>query len=111
MRDHILERIDAGDDIICGIFHNIDSAGHTYGFGISTEYTGTVINCDMYAHFVLQAMEEREKNYNEEWLVIFANDHGGIGQGLGEQSPEERTTWIATNIPFDENYYSNNYSV
>lgn len=111
MRDHILERIDAGDDLICGIFHNIDSAGHTYGFGISTEYTGTVINCDMYAHSVLQAVEERERNYNEEWLVIFANDHGGIGQGHGEQSPEERTTWIATNIPFDESYYSNNYSV
>lgn len=54
IRDHILERIDTGDDIICGIFHNIDSAGHTYGFGISTEYTGTVINCDMYAHSVLQ---------------------------------------------------------
>lgn len=109
MRDYILDRMDAGDDIICGIFHNIDTAGHNFGFGTSTEYTGTVINCDMYAYSVLQAVKEREQKNNEEWLVVFANDHGGIGQGHGEQSFEERTTWIATNIPFDEKYYSNEY--
>jgi len=109
MRDYILQRMEAGDDIICGIFHNIDSAGHSYGFGESTEYTGAVINCDMYAYSILQAVSEREQNYNEEWLVVFANDHGGLGTGHGEQTLEERTTWIATNIPFDEKYYSQGY--
>ncbi|MGN0528757.1 MAG: alkaline phosphatase family protein, partial [Eubacterium sp.] len=109
MRDYILERMEAGDDIICGIFHNIDTAGHNFGFGTSTEYSGAVINCDMYAYSVLQAVAEREKNCNEEWLVVFANDHGGIGKGHGEQSLEERTTWIASNIPFDEKYYSQGY--
>ena len=109
MRDYILERMEAGDDIICGIFHNIDTAGHNFGFGTSSEYTGTVINCDMYAYSVLQAVTERENNFNEEWLVVFANDHGGIGKGHGEQSLEERTTWIATNIPFNEKYYSQGY--
>lgn len=109
MRDYILERMEAGDDIICGIFHNIDTAGHNFGFGASTEYTGAVINCDMYAYSVLQAIAERENNFNKEWLVVFANDHGGIGKGHGEQSLEERTTWIATNIPFNEKYYLNGY--
>ncbi|MGN1195502.1 MAG: alkaline phosphatase family protein [Acutalibacteraceae bacterium] len=109
MRDYILERMEAGDDIICGIFHNIDTAGHNFGFGASTEYTGAVINCDMYAYSVLQAVKEREQKNNEEWLVVFANDHGGIGKGHGEQSLEERTTWIATNVPFDEKYYSQGY--
>ena len=109
MRDYILERMEAGDDIICGIFHNVDTAGHNFGFGASTEYTGAVNNCDMYAFSVLQAVEEREKNNNEEWLVVFANDHGGLGKGHGSQTLEERTTWIATNIPFDEKYYSNGY--
>ena len=109
MRDYILERMEAGDDIICGIFHNIDTAGHNFGFGTSSEYTGAVINCDMYAYSVLQAIAERENNFNEEWLVVFANDHGGIGKGHGEQSLEERTTWIATNISFNEKYYSNGY--
>lgn len=109
MRDYIISRINQGDDIVCGIFHNIDTAGHMYGFGSGTQYIGTVINCDMYAHSVLNVIRDREKNLNEEWLVVFANDHGGLGKGHGNQSLEERTTWIATNILFDETYYSNGY--
>lgn len=109
MRDYVLDRMAQGDDVICGIFHNIDSAGHSYGFGVSTQYKGAVLNCDMYANSILNAVEEREKNYNEEWLVVFANDHGGLGTGHGEQTLEERTTWIATNKAFDEKYYSVGY--
>lgn len=109
VRDYILDRMAQGDDIICGIFHNIDTAGHNYGFGISTQYKAAVLNCDMYANSVLNAVREREKNDNEEWLVVFANDHGGLGTGHGAQTPEERTTWIATNIPFDEKYYAKGY--
>lgn len=109
MRDYVLDRMAQGDDVICGIFHNIDSAGHSYGFGVSTQYKGAVLNCDMYANSILNAVEEREKNYNEEWLVVFANDHGGLGTGHGEQTLEERTTWIATNKAFDKKYYSVGY--
>lgn len=109
MRDYVLDRIALGDDIVCGIFHNIDTAGHTYGFGTSTEYKASVINCDMYANSILNAVKEREEKYNEEWLVIFANDHGGLGTGHGEQTLEERTTWLVSNIKFDEKYYSNGY--
>lgn len=109
VRDYVLERMEKGDDMITAIFHNIDTAGHNFGFGISTEYTGAVMNCDMYANSILNAIEEREKNYNEEWLVVFANDHGGLGKGHGSQTFEERTTWLASNIPFDEKYYSNGY--
>lgn len=110
VRDFVLERMEKGDDVITAIFHNIDAAGHNFGFGISTEYTGAVMNCDMYANSILNAVEEREKNYNEEWLVVFANDHGGLGTNHGEQTLEERTTWLASNIPFDEKYYSNGYN-
>ena len=101
--------MEKGDDMITAIFHNIDTAGHNFGFGISTEYTGAVMNCDMYANSILNAVEEREKNYNEEWLIVFGNDHGGLGTSHGEQTLEERTTWLASNIPFDEKYYSNGY--
>lgn len=92
----------------CGIFHNIDTAGHMFGFG-STQYNGIVMNCDMYTYSVPWVIQEREKRFNEEWLVIFANDHGGLGKGHGNQTLEERTTWIATNIPFDEKYYAKGY--
>ena len=63
----------------------------------------------MYANSILNAVKEREEKYNEEWLVIFANDHGGLGKGHGEQTLEERTTWLVSNIKFDEKYYSNGY--
>ena len=109
VRDYVLERMEKGDDVITAIFHNIDTAGHNFGFGISTEYTGAVMNCDMYSNSILNAIEEREKNYNEEWLIVFGNDHGGLGTSHGEQTLEERTAWLASNIPFDEKYYSNGY--
>lgn len=109
MRDYILSRMNEGDDIICGIFHNIDTAGHSYGFGESTQYKAAVLNCDMYANSILNAVAQREKNFNEQWLVVMANDHGGLGKDHGNQTLEERTTWIATNIPFDEKYYSAGY--
>lgn len=109
MRDYVLSRMEQGDDVICGIFHNIDSAGHTYGFGISTNYKGTVINCDMYANSILNMVEKREKENNEQWLIVFANDHGGLGTNHGEQTLEQRTTWIASNIAFDEKYFSKGY--
>ena len=109
IRDYLLDRIADGDDIVCGIFHNIDTAGHNYGFGISTEYKAAVLNCDLYANSVLNVIEEREKNNNEEWLVVFANDHGGLGTGHGSQTLEERTTWIATNKAFVDKYYSTGY--
>lgn len=109
VRDFVIDRMEQGDDVITGIFHNIDSAGHNYGFGISTQYTGTVMNCDMYANSILNAIERREQNYNEEWLIVCANDHGGIGKGHSSQTLEERTTWLASNIPFDEKYFSSGY--
>lgn len=40
---------------------------------------------------------------------MFANDHGGIGQGHGEQTYEERTNWIASNVKLDESLYGKNY--
>lgn len=103
MRDWVLSQIENGDDIVCGIFHNIDTAGHTYEFTAqNSHYMNAVFSCDRYAYEILQVVSQREKEFNEEWLVVFANDHGGINQGHGEQSLEERTTWIATNVALDE---------
>ena len=110
MRDWVLARMAAGDDVVCGIFHNIDTAGHNYEFSPqNAQYKNAVYTCDTYAYEILQVVAERESLYNEEWLVVFANDHGGIGQGHGGQTLEERTTWIATNRPLDEAYFAEGY--
>lgn len=110
MRNYIHSRIEAGDDIVCGIFHNIDTAGHMFGFGRCAQYEAAVVNCDLYAGSLLRTVAQREKKYNEEWLVIFANDHGGLGKGHGRQTLEERTGWIACNIQIDCKYFSQGYN-
>lgn len=93
LRDYLLGRIEGGDDIVCGIFHNVDSNGHAYGFSNDVnQYVNSVRNCDGYAYDLIKAIEKREKENNEDWLIIIANDHGGKGQGHGKQTYEERTT-------------------
>lgn len=111
MRDYILNRIDLGDDIVCGIFHNIDSNGHTYGFLNNVpQYVNSVRTDSNYAFEIAEVIKEREKEFNEEWLIVCSNDHGGIEQGHGSQTPEERTTWIVSNRKLDTKYYSNGYN-
>lgn len=110
MRDYVLERIGSGDDLVAGIFHNIDSNGHSYAFSNKeAHYVNSVRNCDTYAYQILEVIKQREANNNEQWLVVMANDHGGIGQSHGKQSLEERTTWIVSNYKINEKYFSENY--
>lgn len=107
IRDWTIAQIESGTDIVCGIFHNVDTAGHTYEFSVNNpHYMNSAYSCDRAAYDILQVVYQREKEYNEEWLVIFANDHGGINQGHGEQSDEERTTWIATNREISDDILS-----
>ena len=111
MSDYVANKINSGYDIICGIFHNIDTNGHTYEFSNnSSHYVASVRNNDYYAYQLISLVKQREAENNEKWLIILANDHGGIGTGHGQQSLEERTTWIASNIKIDEKYYSKNYN-
>ena len=47
-----------------------------------------------------QAIQYREKNFNEDWEFWITTDHGRnaeTGKGHGGQSTRERTTWIVTN--------------
>lgn len=107
IRDWVISQIESGTDIVCGIFHNVDTAGHTYEFSVSnSHYMNSAYSCDRSAYDIIQIIQEREKEYNEEWLVILANDHGEINQGHGEQSDEERFTWIATNQKFSDDIAS-----
>jgi hypothetical protein len=46
------------------------------------------------------AIKYREKNFNEDWLLVITTDHGRSprdGRGHGGQSDRERGTWIVTN--------------
>lgn len=110
VRDYVLSRISKDDDIICGLYDSIDGAGHSYEFSPKcNKYVNAAAICDNYTYQILNVIEEREKKFNEEWLIVLANDHGGIKKGHGGQSLEERTTWIATNRPINEYLFGYNY--
>lgn len=110
-RDYTLYRMEQGDTVVCGIYDSIDGAGHKYGFSPEcSEYISAASTCDGYTYQILQEVRRREEEYGEEWLVILANDHGGTGKGHGGQSPEERTTWIATNRPISTDFYGKGYN-
>lgn len=110
MRDYLLDRITNGDDIVGGIFHNPDSNGHTTGFSNDNgNYVNSIRSADNYLYQLLLAIEAREADLNEEWLVIVTTDHGGSGRDHGMQVYEHRTTWVATNKEIDSKYYGNNY--
>ncbi len=48
---------------------------------------------------IWKAIQYREKNFDEEWLLILTTDHGREEQGFyhGGQTEEERGIWIVTN--------------
>jgi phosphopentomutase len=56
---------------------------------------------------IMQAVNYREKNFNEEWLVIITTDHGRdalTGKDHGGQSDAERNTWLVMN--YRPNHYA-----
>lgn len=67
-------------------------------------------NCRYSDHYVLkedehigriwEAVKYREKNFDEEWLVMVVTDHGRNIKGYdhGGQSEKERTIWLSTNL-------------
>jgi len=86
-----------------------DDMGHRYGD--SPQMTNAVGLADAQVGRIWKAIQAREQNHNEEWLIIITTDHGRTaanGKGHGGQSERERTTWIVTNYPaplpsFDQN--------
>ncbi len=75
-----------------------DDMGHRYGDG--PEYYKAIGYADEQVGRIWKAVQLREQNYNEEWLVIVTTDHGRdpkTGKGHGGQSERERAGWIFTN--------------
>lgn len=110
MRDYIVGRMEKGDDFVGGIFHGADVNGHATGFGNDNPlYVNAVRDCDSYLLSILDAVEQREASFNEDWLVIVAADHGGSKKSHGKQILEHRTIWVASNKKIDAKYFGNNY--
>ena len=109
-RDFALYSIADGDSVVFVLFDSIDANGHAHGFSPNCDgYVSAAVTCDSFTYQIISEIKKREELLDEEWLVILANDHGGKGRGHGGQSLEERTAWIATNIPFSEDLFGKDY--
>lgn len=83
-----------------------DDMGHKYGDG--EKYNQAVEMMDSQMGRLWQAIQFREKNFNEDWVIYITTDHGrdaATGKGHGGQSDRERNTWIVTNAKNLNNYF------
>ena len=74
-----------------------DDMGHRHGN--SKQMDDAVMKMDNQLQRIWQAIQYREKAYNEEWVIYITTDHGRDESGYhhGGQSQRERTIWIVTN--------------
>lgn len=75
-----------------------DDIGHRYGDGKQMEAAVRVM--DRQVGQIWNAVQRRESEQAESWLVFVTTDHGRdalTGKNHGRQSVRERTIWIATN--------------
>ncbi len=83
-----------------------DDMGHM--FGDSPEYFKAIGYMDQQMGRLWDAIQYREKNFKEDWVIYITTDHGrdsATGKHHGGQSPRERSTWIVTNAKQLNDYF------
>lgn len=91
---------------------DIDHAGHAVGFGV--KYSESIQKVDHQIGQFLKTISKREKQFNEDWLVVLITDHGrdSKGKGHGNQTISEKTIFIGMNKKGNSLFNSvNNYKV
>ena len=75
-----------------------DDMGHMHGD--SKQFYDAVEMMDKQVGRIWDAIEYRQQNFHEDWLIIITTDHGrdaATGKHHGGQSERERSGWIFTN--------------
>ncbi len=74
-----------------------DEMGHRHGNG--KQLDDALVKTDKQIQRIWNAIQYREKNFNEEWQIWITTDHGRENNGYhhGGQTQRERTIWIITN--------------
>jgi predicted AlkP superfamily pyrophosphatase or phosphodiesterase len=84
-------------DVMFVYFGHVDHSGHLFGYGPTIpEYMDAVETVDDQIGQILDALRARVTFEEEDWLVMVATDHGGLGRTHGGQTPEERTIPLIT---------------
>ncbi|HTE32579.1 MAG TPA: alkaline phosphatase family protein [Chryseolinea sp.] len=98
-----------GPDLSWVYLEFTDDMGHK--FGDSPQFHDAIMAADKQIGKIWDAIKKREKELDEDWLIVITTDHGRdatTGQRHGGQSDRERSTWIVTNAKernarFDQN--------
>lgn len=88
-----------------------DDMGHKYGD--SDEFYKAVELMDAQIGRLWEAIQYREKDFNEEWEIWITTDHGRdaeTGKDHGGQSTRERNTWVVTNAQDLNDYFKSGKS-
>ena len=99
-----MEEITSEDcsDFVFIIYEDTDSAGHDFGFSYNNPvYKDAFKTEDAYGYEVIKAIEARETYETEDWLIIVTSDHGGINTDHGDESIQERMTFVVMNKEWD----------
>jgi hypothetical protein len=83
-----------------------DDMGHRYGDSPQIEEAIGYLDQEMGK--IWDAIQYREKNFKEDWLMIITTDHGrdaNTGRNHGGQSERERTTWMVSNLKNTNAYW------
>jgi predicted AlkP superfamily pyrophosphatase or phosphodiesterase len=89
-------------DVVMLYLGQIDETGHRYGFHPKVpQYVQAIERVDGLLGRVLDALADRPSVDTEDWLVLVATDHGGLGlgHGGGRSQPEIRRTFLIVSGP------------
>jgi len=81
-------------DVLLVQFQGVLEAGKASAFSVgSPAYKAALQTVDGYIGEIRNAMEQRPKFRQEEWLLILTSNHGGVGNSYGGSSLGERNTF------------------
>jgi predicted AlkP superfamily pyrophosphatase or phosphodiesterase len=102
---------DKGPDLSWVYLEYTDDMGHMHGD--SPEFYKAIGYADQQVGRIWDAIEQRQKNNNEDWLIVITTDHGrdsATGHNHGGQSNRERSGWIVTNAKNLNDHFKKNES-
>lgn len=81
-------------DVLFIHIDDVDASGHANGFNPQyATYINAIEYVDVQVGQLIAALKSRPQYNNENWIVLFTTDHGGIGNGHGGPTREEREIW------------------
>ncbi|NGM62154.1 DUF4983 domain-containing protein [Sphingobacterium sp. SGG-5] len=111
-KDKAVDRIKNGEDNLTFTvvnFRDLNAAGLAGGFSMeNADYKTTLDRIDGYIGDILEAVSQRKRSANEDWVIIVTSNHGGINDSYGGSSLEERKVPI---IYYNENFVGQQFSV